>query len=546
MRSGTGATAAGNVTVQRGSAVVLSALVTSTTLGESTLSQLGLGSTATLSLAGTSVMSWGSTIQLLQTPGVLEFGVSVSTPKWRQAEATAGGVTGAAMLLNAQDASGNGSSGAALTVRAGDATGGSGTRNGGALILRSGTGASANGDISIQRGSSVVFSANVSSTFIDNPSTITWRIAGGTTHTTGSAALTAFVRDYLWNDTVAVPRLMQQSTTGAAGALLSIIAQESSAIGGTGGALSIQAGDATGASGTRTGGALTLRSGTGASGPGTLRVVAGTLNVIDYGFTLASTLTVGDALGTATWYRVTSGGLHSFRTGSNQAASLTSSVFELTLPPTFRWHESVVSPTFTQTDNVNASATATAMRISAQWASGTGSTGGALTVQAGDATGASGTRTGGALTLRSGTGATDAGNITLKRGSVNVLEATATSGTTVTVGSAVGPVILSAGGAVDYSVYMITNSTTRHKFSLDRVDFDDLNVGSVGSANLDLMFQGVQFMRMRREVGVSKLSFFGATAVAKPTVTGSRGGNAALASALTALASLGLLTDSSS
>jgi hypothetical protein len=40
------------------------------------------------------------------------------------------------------------------------------------------------------------------------------------------------------------------------------------------------------------------------------------------------------------------------------------------------------------------------------------------------------------------------------------------------------------------------------------------------------------------------IGFFGATPVAKPTVTGSRGGNAALASALTALASEGLITDS--
>jgi Collagen triple helix repeat (20 copies) len=38
--------------------------------------------------------------------------------------------------------------------------------------------------------------------------------------------------------------------------------------------------------------------------------------------------------------------------------------------------------------------------------------------------------------------------------------------------------------------------------------------------------------------------FYGATATAKPTVTGSRGGNAALASLLTALAQLGLITDS--
>ncbi len=43
-----------------------------------------------------------------------------------------------------------------------------------------------------------------------------------------------------------------------------------------------------------------------------------------------------------------------------------------------------------------------------------------------------------------------------------------------------------------------------------------------------------------------KVGFYGAEAAAKPTVTGSRGSNAALASLLTALAGLGLLTDSSS
>jgi hypothetical protein len=41
------------------------------------------------------------------------------------------------------------------------------------------------------------------------------------------------------------------------------------------------------------------------------------------------------------------------------------------------------------------------------------------------------------------------------------------------------------------------------------------------------------------------LGFFGVTAVSRPTVTGSRGGNAALASLLTALNSLGLILDSS-
>ena len=42
------------------------------------------------------------------------------------------------------------------------------------------------------------------------------------------------------------------------------------------------------------------------------------------------------------------------------------------------------------------------------------------------------------------------------------------------------------------------------------------------------------------------IGFFAATPVTKPTVTGSRGGNAALASVLTALANLGLITNSSS
>ena len=47
------------------------------------------------------------------------------------------------------------------------------------------------------------------------------------------------------------------------------------------------------------------------------------------------------------------------------------------------------------------------------------------------------------------------------------------------------------------------------------------------------------------QFGTMSLGFQGATPVAKPTVTGSRGGNAALASLLTALASMGLVIDSS-
>lgn len=49
---------------------------------------------------------------------------------------------------------------------------------------------------------------------------------------------------------------------------------------------------------------------------------------------------------------------------------------------------------------------------------------------------------------------------------------------------------------------------------------------------------------MLRHLGTT-LGFYGATAITKPAVTGSRGGNAALASLLTALANLGLITNNS-
>lgn len=50
--------------------------------------------------------------------------------------------------------------------------------------------------------------------------------------------------------------------------------------------------------------------------------------------------------------------------------------------------------------------------------------------------------------------------------------------------------------------------------------------------------------QVKIEVNTTGVGFYGTAPVAKPAVTGSRGGNAALASLLTALASQGLLTDS--
>jgi hypothetical protein len=58
------------------------------------------------------------------------------------------------------------------------------------------------------------------------------------------------------------------------------------------------------------------------------------------------------------------------------------------------------------------------------------------------------------------------------------------------------------------------------------------NITTTGTA-------GIQF-------GVNtRVGFYNATPIAKPTVTGAKGSNAALGSLLTALASYGLITDSS-
>ena len=80
--------------------------------------------------------------------------------------------------------------------------------------------------------------------------------------------------------------------------------------------------------------------------------------------------------------------------------------------------------------------------------------------------------------------------------------------------------------------------TTRHTFTTAAAS--TWNVAA--STSLDFQYNGTS----RIKVDGTGLGFFAATPAAKPTVTGSRGANAALASLLTALATLGLITDSSS
>ena len=79
--------------------------------------------------------------------------------------------------------------------------------------------------------------------------------------------------------------------------------------------------------------------------------------------------------------------------------------------------------------------------------------------------------------------------------------------------------------------------------------YNDSGVGlgvAIGIERLsgNVIFQGAPGSNGNMVISLSGLGFFGAAPGAKPTVAGSRGGNAALASLLSALAGLGLITDS--
>ena len=78
-------------------------------------------------------------------------------------------------------------------------------------------------------------------------------------------------------------------------------------------------------------------------------------------------------------------------------------------------------------------------------------------------------------------------------------------------------------------------------------DGSDTNLGfdikSKGTGNVRLV-DGASAVKF--QINSTGIGFFGTTPIAKPAPTGSRGGNAALASLLTQLANLGLITDSTS
>lgn len=157
-------------------------------------------------------------------------------------------------------------------------------------------------------------------------------------------------------------------------------------------------------------------------------------------------------------------------------------------------------------------------------APGAGKTlGGNLNLLGGNAT--QGTGKGGGVYLTGGQAAMDTG------GGVTIC-----GGGAATTGGG-GPVTLSPGIGADPFTFAPAGGLLKLSNALDTVQllFDD--------AGVSLVANEASVLKIKAD---GKMGFFAKAPAAKPTVTGSRGGNAALASLLTALANLGLITDSTS
>jgi hypothetical protein len=116
------------------------------------------------------------------------------------------------------------------------------------------------------------------------------------------------------------------------------------------------------------------------------------------------------------------------------------------------------------------------------------------------------------------------------------------------------------GGAITSMPLRIVDSAGNVVMELGRDNAGRLNPALLSSKSTDpngslaLWIEGYGSLNLNTDtnaaVNISKsggsIGAFGATATTRPTVSGSRGGNAALASLLTALATLGWITDSSS
>ena len=399
----------------------------------------------------------------------------------------------------------------------------------------------------------ILGSTNVSenaNTALQSNSTITLA-ASTTTLTLNSTFITSNFATFRFNSTVFGPVTVQQATDATAsatgdafninaqdvsgntlttGGAMTLRAGNATGSGGThsGGTLNLYAGDATGGSGTRNGGNVYLSSGSGASftgewylqrgGTTLMQSASGGVRVTASAGTACSTGHLRMDSGSTMYIRGSSldvrvlslsgnDVLLGYTSSSNNAntriyavnggvielavlsTSVTVSQSNVTVEPkSLIFSSSTTDPEIYQGDDTAASATGDLFLISAQSVTGnTTTTGGTLQLLGGNATGAGGTHTG--------------GDIYLWAGSANGASGTRNGGDAY---------VKAGGGATaDGSVY-IQDATANNRIS----------VNSTG------------------------IGFHNTSPIAKPTITGSRSSNAALASLLTALANYGLLTDS--
>lgn len=240
-------------------------------------------------------------------------------------------------------------------------------------------------------------------------------------------------------------------------------------------------------------------------------------------------------------------------------------------------------PAIFQLPDSTASVVGQTFTIAAQAVTGAGATGAAIVVVAGSSSGPSGTRVGGSATFGSGAGSTRAGNLFINVGATSTFQSYSatdpgTPGETI-IDTTLNALRLRTAGGLRMSIasnaitfitaLAIFNDTTASpKFGqqdqvANSATGQPLTVGAQNctgttSTGGNLLCKGgtgtstnggVRIQTAggttRLEVNDAGLAFFGASPAAKPTVTGAKAGNAALTSLLTALATLGLLTDSS-
>lgn len=133
------------------------------------------------------------------------------------------------------------------------------------------------------------------------------------------------------------------------------------------------------------------------------------------------------------------------------------------------------------------------------------------------------------------------------------LKDTSTHGVTFNEASTGGLMRMEGSGGTaitDTSTFGITIENTNAAGNVSIACPGGVVIGSTTAVDISTNAGDIEITSNGGKVEIARnsadtLGFYAATPVAKPTVTGSKGGNAALASLLTALSSLGLVTDSS-